>query len=96
MWKAIVSGIGSVFGSIVGAITANASHIAWLLRQGVGWVVAMLILHWVGTNMILPMQAAHIQAVDTLSKDIPKIMNEQTSILQELRDAVRIRNDRQP
>ena len=83
VWDLLVS----IGGSIVGAITANASHIGWLLRQGVGWVMMLLVLHWVGTNMLIPMQAAHLELVKEVAKNntaIARAEDKQTTLLEEI------------
>ena len=87
--KVVWDFIASAFGSLAGALTANASHVGWLLRQGVGWVMMLLVLYWVGTNMLIPMQVAHLELVKEVAQNNTKIAqaeDRQTTLLQRILD----------
>ena len=87
MMKAILSAITAIGGSIAGAVTSNSKQVGWMVKQGVGWVLAVIVLWWVGTYMILPTQNASIESMREIAKataDTSAAMARQTEILQRI------------
>lgn len=69
----------------------NGDWKSWLMRQGFPAVLVTAVLWFLGYQVYLPMQAAHIRAVDSLAntnEENSDTLKKQTAILDRLEKAV--------